>query len=207
MKNIRISSLLGSLFVGLAASSFAAPAQYAIDKAHSSVGFKVRHLLVQTVGSFEDFDATVHFEPGKLETLKVDATVNTKTINTNNSKRDEHLRSPDFFEAEKYPAMTLTKTKVTDVSGNKAKLHGDLTLRGVTKPVVFELEYLGNVKLDNGVSRAAFTAETRINRKDFGLTWNKALEAGTVMVGEEVRIELNIAADEVAAPSKSKKKS
>jgi polyisoprenoid-binding protein YceI len=122
----------------------------------------------------------------------VDATVRIESIDTGNEKRDDHLRSPDFFDAPNHPEMRFTSTEITNVNGNTFQMKGDLTIRGTTKPVVFETELLGTAVDNEGRQRAGFTAATTINRKDFGLTWNRVTEAGGLVVGEDVDITLDI---------------
>jgi polyisoprenoid-binding protein YceI len=158
-----------------------------VDAAHSEVGFTARHLMVSKVrGQFKDFAAVVTVgQP--FEQSTVEATVQLASIDTNSPDRDTHLKSPDFFDVEKNPTMTFKSTKVTDSS-----LEGLLTIKGVTKPVSFDLEF-GGVSADPwGGTRAGFEATTEINRKDFDLSWNVAIEGGGVLVGEKVKIALDV---------------
>lgn len=180
------------LAVGLAFGSPAWATTYTVDKTHTTVGFKIRHLFTQVVGGFDDFSGTFVYVPDQPDQWNVDATVQAASINTKTAQRDKHLRSKDFFEVETYPTLTFTSTSVTDATATGAKLHGDLTLHGVTKPVVLDVEIHGVGKDPWGNTRAGFTATTTINRKDFGLTWNKAVEAGQLLVGEEVQITLEV---------------
>lgn len=190
---------------GMAIGSTAQAAKFSIDAAHSSVGFKVRHLVAKTAGRFERFSGTIDFVEGKPADWKVSAEIEVASINTDNSKRDEHLRGADFFNAEKNPKMTFTSTRVSDVKGKKAKLHGNLTLNGVTKPVVLDMEMMGTGKDPWGNMKAGFTATTKINRKDFGMNWNKTLDQGGVLLGEEIEIQIEIEAQqEAAAPAPAK---
>ncbi len=170
---------------------------YEIDPDHSNVTFKIRHLIGKVQGRFDKFNGTIEYDSKKPESWKVSATIDSATINTNNSKRDEHLRSKDFFDVvnpqkPEFKTIKFDSKKVTDIKNNKVKLHGDLMIHGVTKPVVLELEILGEGTDPWGNKKAAFSASTTVNRKDYGLTWNKALEAGGVLVGEEVEISLEI---------------
>jgi polyisoprenoid-binding protein YceI len=181
---------VAALSIGLAAPASAAT--YKIDKDHSSIGFKIRHLVSKVPGSFNDFEGAFVYAPDQPEQWNVNAKVNPASIDTNVEQRDKHLRSPDFFDVEKYPEMTFVSTKVTDVTKSSAKLHGDLTMHGVTKPVVLDLRIHGEGKDPWGNTRAGFTATTTINRKDFGLGWNQALETGQLLVGEDVDITLDI---------------
>ena len=165
---------------------------YTIDRDHSTVSFKIRHLFSKVQGLFKEFEGTVDYTPGSPETWKAAATIQAASIDTGVGKRDQHLRSADFFDAEKYPAIAFVSTQVTDVTPESAKLHGTLTLHGVEKPVVLDLQIHGEGKDPWGNVRSGFTATTTINRKDFGLTWNQALETGQLLVGEEVPITLEI---------------
>ncbi len=169
-------------------------APYKIDKDHSTVGFKIRHLFSNVQGRFDQFEGTVDYEPGKPETWKAEATIQTASINTNVQKRDHHLQSKDFFDVEQYPTMTFKSTGVKDATAQGGKLEGVLSLHGVEKPVVLNLEIHGTGKDPWGNVRAGFTATTKINRKDFGLTWNEVIEGGQVLVGEEVEITLEVEA-------------
>lgn len=165
---------------------------YDIDSSHSQVGFRIKHLVGKVPGRFTKFSGTIEYTPGKPKTWKVDATIDPSTINTDNDKRDGHLKSPDFFDVAKFPEMTFKSTEVSSVKGDTAKLHGELTLHGVTRHVVLDLEIGGTTKDPWGNTRTGFTATGTINRKDFGLVWNKTLDAGGLMLGEEVAITLDI---------------
>lgn len=167
-------------------------ASYEIDAAHSSVSFKVRHLLSWTHGVFNEFSGFFEYVAGRPEEWSAEAVIEIASLDTGVKVRDEHLLGPDFFEAEKYPRMIFKSHTVADYDGMKAILKGELTLHGVTQPVDLELEILGEVKDPWGKHRAAFSAATTINRKDFGMEWNKVLEAGQLLVGEEVRIMIEV---------------
>lgn len=176
---------------------------YEIDPVHSQIAFKIRHLVGRVPGRFTTFSGTLSYEPGKPDGWKVDASIDPASINTDNEKRDTHLKSPDFFDVGKCPAMGFKSTKVTDVKGDTAKLHGELTMHCTTKPVVLDLELGGAGKDPWGNQRAGFSARTRLNRKDFGIVWNKTLDAGGVMLGEEVDVTIDIEATAKAeAPAK-----
>lgn len=165
---------------------------YEIDAAHSQIGFRIKHLVGKVPGRFTKFSGSVEYTAGKPGAWKVVSAIDPASINTDNEKRDGHLKSPDFFDVGKYPEMTFQSTQITDVKGDTAKLHGDLTLHGVTKPVVLALEIGGTTKDPWGNTRAGFTATGTINRKDFGIVWNKTLDAGGLMLGEDVAISLDI---------------
>ena len=170
---------------------------YAIDASHSRMGFVVRHMGFSKVrGSFEQFEGTVRMEPGDLSTLEAEATAQTASITTNEAKRDDHLRSADFFEVETYPTLTFASTGVKNITDDSFTLVGDLTMHGVTRSVELDARFLGEGQDPWGGTRVGFEAETTINRKDFGLNWNSVLEAGGVLVSEDVKIVLEIQAVE-----------
>jgi polyisoprenoid-binding protein YceI len=143
-------------------------------------------------GRFEDFTGTVDFDENDLSTLAVDVSIDTASINTRDEKRDEHLRSADFFNTAEFPTMAFRSTSVEKVSDNTLKLHGDLTIAGVTRPVTLDVEYSGTAVSPWGTTSAGFSAQTKINRKEWGLVWNGTLEAGGVLVGEDIKIELDL---------------
>lgn len=183
-----------STIVALAFPAFAFASTWTIDPDHSNIGFKVRHLMVSNVrGSFDKHSGTVEIDDKDITRSKVNISIDTNSINTNVQKRDEHLRSADFFDVAKYPTMTFVSKKVAKAGKDKLKVTGDLTLHGVTKQVV--LDVVGPTKESKdpwGNIRKGATATTKINRKDFGLVWNAALETGGVTVGDEVTITLEI---------------
>lgn len=165
---------------------------YEIDPSHSQVGFKIRHLVGKVPGRFTSFSGVVSYESGKPGTWAVTATIDPASINTDNEKRDAHLKAPEFFDTAKCPVMGFKSVKVTDVKGETAKLHGELTMHCATKPVVLDLEMGGVGKDPWGSQRAGFSAKTRINRKDFGIVFNKTLDNGGIMLGEEVEVTIDI---------------
>lgn len=184
----------------------AAAATYDIDAAHSGVTFKVAHMAISKVsGRFDKFSGTIEYDPGDTKSWRTEAVIDVASINTNVEARDKHLRSPDFFDAEKFPTMTFRSGKVLSYKNMKGKVQGELTLHGVTKPVVLEVEGSGPVKDPWGNERVAAVARTAINRKDFGLAWNQVLETGGLLVGEKVEITIEIEAIKrkpAAAPAK-----
>jgi polyisoprenoid-binding protein YceI len=202
-------SILALAISGLCVSVFAST-KYNIDAAHSTVGFKVTHLMISTVpGRFDKFEGNFSLDEktGKVEGLN--AKIDLDSVNTNEPKRDSHLKTADFFGVrtkegklvEDKRWMTFKSTKV-DVKGNKPNtITGDLTINGVTKPVTLKVEQKGPTKDPWGNTRVGFEATTKINRKDFGITFNKALETGGVMVGDDVDIAINGEAVAEAAPS------
>jgi polyisoprenoid-binding protein YceI len=161
------------------------------DVAHSSIQFSVRHMMIAEVtGSFDSFDITMVQQGDSYADGKITAVLETKSINTKVVDRDNHLRSPDFFDAEKYPTISFKSTSFEQKEEDRFVLHGDLTIRDITKPVIFNVEYLGQTVDPWGNLRSAFKATTKINRYDFGLQWNQALETGGVLVGKEVTITI-----------------
>jgi len=180
--------------IALALPVIASASAWNIDPDHSNIGFKVKHLMVSNVkGSFEKHSGTLDLDDKDIAKSRVAVTIETASINTNVQKRDEHLRSPDFFDVARYPTMSFVSKKVVKVGKDKLQVTGDLTLHGVTRPVVLDVEAPSLESKDpwGNIRRGAF-ATTRINRKDFGLVWNKALETGGVAVGEDVTITLEI---------------
>src|SRR5581483_9724491 len=164
-----------------------------IDPTHSQATFSVRHLMIATVkGQFKIIRGQLHIDEQNPANSWVEAEADVASIDTRDTNRDAHLRSPDFFEAEKYPTITFKSTKVERVSGEEFKVTGDLTMHGVTKQVIFDGEYTGQIKDTFGNLRAGLSAKATINRKDFGLNWNVALESGGVMVSDNVKIEIDL---------------
>ena len=171
-----------------------------IDATHSQATFSVKHMMISTVrGHFEVLSGKLHIDEEHPDNSWVEAEVDAASINTRDAKRDGHLRSPDFFDVEKYPKITFKSTKVTPTGNNQYRVTGSLTMHGVTKEETFHADYSGQVKDLYGLQRAAFSVKGKINRKDFGLNWNVALETGGVLVGEDVNIEIDLAAVQKAA--------
>lgn len=183
------------VLLALAAIVPAMAQTYTIDTAHSSAQFSVKHLMVSNArGEFTKMTGTVIWDDANPAKISIDATINVNTISTREPKRDEHLRSADFFDTAKYPAMAFKSTKAWKSNG-KWQVAGNLTLRGVTKPVTLTLDGpTAEVKDPWGMLRRGASATTTINRKDFGLSWNAAMETGGVMVGEDVQVTLDIEA-------------
>ena len=171
-----------------------------IDATHSQATFSIKHMMISTVrGHFEVLSGKLHIDEDHPDNSWVEAEVDAASINTRDAKRDGHLRSPDFFDVEKYPKITFKSTKVTPTGNNQYRVTGSLTMHGVTKEETFHADYTGQVKDLYGLQRAAFSVKGKINRKDFGLNWNVGLEAGGVLVGEDVNIEIDLAAVQKAA--------
>lgn len=161
--------------------------------------FTVKHMMVSRVrGSFADVEGTIEGDPADLAASKVDFKVNMDSINTNNKDRDNHLRSGDFFDVEKFPTMNFVSTKITETSEDEFDLTGDLTIKGVTEEVTFKAEFEGKAVDPWGQDVAGFTAEESIDRKEFGLTWNQALETGGFLVGDKIKITMELEANPAA---------
>ena len=164
-----------------------------IDSSHSEIQFVVRHMMLSKVrGQFEKFTGTVNLDENNPANTSVDIQIEVNSINTRDAKRDGHLRSPDFFNAEVYPHMTFKSSRVEVLDLKHAHLIGDMTIRDVTHPVTLNVEHLGMVKNPWGMTSTGFTASTRISRKDWGLTWNMALESGGFLVGDEIEINIEL---------------
>lgn len=191
------AAVLACLGLGLAAPAFpgsAAPVSLAIDRQHTSVGFRVRHILTQVSGRFRNFEGTIDFDEAQPAASKVFVRIDAASVDTNFDARDRDLRSPRFFDVEKFAVIGFASTGIADVIGGRGKVKGLLTMHGVEREVTLDTEYLGKAKDPWGNTRYAFHAETRINRKDFGMAWNEVLEAGGVLVGEQVEIVLDVEA-------------
>ena len=197
MKRAFLSLAIAALALP-SALAFAEPVLYKIDASHSSVGFSIRHFFSKVPGRFDAYSGTIMIDDQNLEKSSVDVTIEAKSINTNQAKRDEHLRTDDFFAVEKNPNITFKSTKISPGEGDSFKVEGDLTIRGVTKPVVLNATKLGTgqvaVEGRPPSMRAGFEATTTVNRKDFGILWNKSLDQGGTLLGDDVTINLEIAA-------------
>lgn len=189
--------LLGKLILGLFFGlSMLNGAAYTIDKSHSEVGFSVKHLMISNVkGDFTKYEGVLDFDLATKSFNKIEATIDVNSIDTGIEKRDNHLRSADFFYAEKYPTLEF-KMKSYKAEEDGGEVIGDLTMRGVTKEVKLEIEDLATIKDFKGNNRVGFTLKGKVNRMDYGLKWNKALEFGGVAVSEDVKIIIEIEAVE-----------
>jgi len=167
--------------------------KWMIDKAHSQIEFKARHLMITSVtGVFKVYDATVETNGDDFETAKITFTTDTNSVNTGEEKRDGHLKGTDFFDAEKFPKMTFVSTGIEKIGADAYKLNGNLTIKDVTKPIVADVKFEGTVKDPWGNTKAGFTLTAKLNRKDYGLKWNVLTEAGGMLVSEEVTINCNL---------------
>jgi polyisoprenoid-binding protein YceI len=164
-----------------------------IDSAHSEVTFSVRHMMIAKVrGRFATFTGSVHFDEQNPAASTVDVKIDADSIDTKQDQRDGHLRSADFLDVANHPHLEFKSSRVEVLDDSHANVYGDLTIRGVTKPVVLEVEYQGQAKSPWGTTSAGFSAETKISRKEWGLNWNQPLETGGVLVGDEVTINIEL---------------
>ncbi|GAC1301000.1 MAG: YceI family protein [Mucilaginibacter sp.] len=167
--------------------------KWAIDPMHSEVQFKVKHLVISTVtGFFRNFEGTMEAENEDFENAKIHFTLNTDSIDTNQSQRDEHLRSADFFDSAQYPQITFESTSFKKTGDDEYELAGDLTIKGITKQVILQAEYGGSADDFYGNTKAGFEVTGKISRKDFGLTWGGVTEAGAVVVGDDIKLNMNV---------------
>lgn len=175
---------------------------WTLDPAHSAVTFSAKHMMLTTVrGSMAIRDFSLDFDPKDIVASSVRVSLDAASIETGQEARDQHLRSADFLETEAHPTIDFVSTRI-EPAGGEYRIHGDLTIRGVTRPVVLDASFAGTVPNMQGGTRAAFSASTKINREDFGLTWNVALEQGGWLVSKDIKVEMDIAAvAETAAAS------
>jgi polyisoprenoid-binding protein YceI len=165
---------------------------WTVDPAHSSIEFRVKHMMISTVrGRFGEFEGTIEAAPDYHDS-KVRGTIEAASIDTNEPRRDEHLRSADFFDVETFPSITFRSARIADATGDRFKLIGDLTIHGVTREVTLDVTAEGRGKDPWGGERAGFSAATKIKRSEFGLTWNQALETGGFVVGDDIKISLDV---------------
>jgi polyisoprenoid-binding protein YceI len=182
-----------ALASGLAGSAAAAPETLVIDRNHSDASFQVRHFVSNVRGRFTDFTGTIMADAAKPEASSVEFTLKTASIDTAQANRDKHLQSADFFDAEKFPEITFKSTSVKSSGKNKFDVSGNLTMHGVTKPITLPVTYMGSVGAGKDAKHGFQTTAT-INRKDFGIVWNKAMDAGGYMLGDDVVVDINIEA-------------
>ncbi len=178
---------------------------WTIDKTHSEVSFQVRHIVTNVRGQFNDYEATIVTDAAKPESSSVTFKIKAASVDTQNEKRDAHLRTPDFFAVEQYPEITFKSTAIKPTGQDTFEVTGDFTLRGVTKQITLPVKFLGSVKDPWGNEKAGFEVATVINRKDYGVNWNKALDQGGFLLADEVKISINLEVGKVApaaAPAK-----
>ncbi|MBE8720341.1 YceI family protein [Sphingobacterium pedocola] len=168
-------------------------ATWNLDKAHSEIEFKVRHMMISSVkGQFHDFDITVDSSTEDVMNAAIEVSIQTDSINTKNEQRDQHLKSADFFNVETFKTISFQSTDIKKVDDDEFNLTGNLTIRNVTKPVTFQVEFGGIAKDPWGNKKVGYTVTGKINREEFGLTWNAALETGGVMVSEDVKFQADV---------------
>jgi polyisoprenoid-binding protein YceI len=183
-------AIIMTIVVNLTPPSMAAEEVYKIDSVHSSVNFKVRHLLSYTSGRFTDFSGVLNYNDANPEASQIEFSIQTASIDTGNENRDGHLRNSDFFDVESYPAITFKSKTIKKSKGeNMYEVAGDLSMHGVTKEVAVEVEMLGFGEFPGMGKRGGFNVTAKINRKEFGMTWNKLLEAGGTVIGEDIQID------------------
>ena len=201
MKAIRHLSAL-ALFAALPLLAQApATETFTVDKNHSMAMFKVRHMMANVVGQFRDFNADVNIDRENPAKSSVEFTIQATSIDTGNPNRDNHLRSPDFFDVAKFPTITFKSTAVAAKSKNDFEVTGDLTMHGVTKRVTLPVTFLGFAKTAKG-EKAGFEIETTINRKDYEVLWNRNLDEGGLLLGDDVKVTINLEMDKkIAAPA------
>ena len=182
--------------VALAALLAASPAlgaeTFVIDKGHSEVGFQIRHMMAKVRGRFNEFEGRIVVDRARPEASSVDLTIQAASIDTANASRDKDLRGADFFDVEKYPTITFKSTRISPRGKDTYDVTGMLTMRGVSKEVTLPVSFLGFMKNQRGVEAAGFETAVTLNRKDFGIVWNRALDAGGVLLGDEVYVSVNL---------------
>jgi polyisoprenoid-binding protein YceI len=191
--------LFFALTILSAGSLMAQKSGWTLDKAHSSVNFSVRHMVISEVtGNFKDFDVSFISSKDNYSDATIDASIKVASVNTDNERRDAHMKTDDFFNAEKFPQIKFKSTLFEKVDDNKYKITGDLTIRDVTKKVTFDAVYNGTIKAPWGATISSWKATLSVNRFDYGLRWNKALDTGGLIAGETVNITMNL---ELTKPS------
>ena len=186
-----------SLALLLPALAAADPIVYKVDSDHSGVSFTIRHFVSNVPGRFKDFDGAIKYDAQNPAASSVNLTIQAASIDTDNADRDNHLKSPDFFDVAKFPTLTFSSTAVKAVDADTLEVTGDLTMKGVTKKVTVPVELLGSVKTPRG-EKAGFETAFKLDRKEYGISWNRALDTGGAILGDEVKINISIEADRQA---------
>ena len=194
--------------LALAGSPALAADTFVVDKVHSEASFQIRHFVSKVRGRFTDFSGTIQVDKANPEKSSVAYTLKTASIDTDDERRDGHLRSPDFFDAEKFPEISFKSSKVVAKGQDRYDVTGTFTMHGVSKEITVPVAFLGFAKTQRG-EKAGFEVNTTVNRKDYGITWNQAMDAGSFVLGDEVTVSINIEADNrppapAAAPSPAK---
>jgi polyisoprenoid-binding protein YceI len=185
-----------------ATAALAAPETFQFDRNHSLVGFRIRHFVSKVEGRFKDYDGVIVLDRQNPAASKVDLTIQAASIDTASENRDKDLRSPNFFDVEKYPTITFKSTKVTPKSGDSYDVTGDFTMHGVTKTITVPVRHGGFVKTGQGEKAGFELVNFTLNRKDFGITWNRTLDAGSVMLGDDVEINVQVEANKKSDEAK-----
>ncbi len=204
--NLARRMLAVAAFVAVPLFAQNAPEVWVVDKPHSSATFKIRHLMSNVSGKFRDFDAVVNIDRKDPARSSVEFTIKSASIDTDDANRDEHLRSPDFFEVTKYPTISFKSTSVVPKSATQFEVTGDLTMHGVTKRITLPVTFLGWARDPRGNEKAGFEIAATLDRKDYNITWNRILDEGGVLLGDEVKvaIELQVSKKPAAAAAAAK---
>ena len=193
-------TLLATILAAAVAATAGAADTYTFDKAHSDLSFQIRHLVSKVRGRFTDYDGTIVVDKARPEASSVVLTIKTASIDTGNAKRDEDLRGANFFEVEKFPEITFKSTKVTPKGGERYDVAGTLTIHGVAKEVTLPVTFLGFAKM-GPMEKAGFETSATVNRKDYGIVWNRPLDVGGTILGDDVLISINVEANKKQPPS------
>ena len=199
-RKLTLAAALTAL-TGLAALPAMAADIHTIDKTHSDVSFQVRHLVSQVRGKFNDYQGTINLDPANLEKSSVEFRIKAASIDTDLEDRDKHLRGEDFFHVEKYPEITFKSKSIQKAGKDTYNVTGTLTLRGVAKEVTLPVTFLGAARDPWGNDKAGFATEVTLNRKDYGINWNAALDNGGVILGEDVKVAINLETQKAKAPA------
>ena len=189
--------LSSSLAMMVLLSTIGYSAVHKIDRTHSSVNFKIRHIFTKTTGQFRKFSGKIDFDPKAIEKSKFSFEIDASSIFTDDKDRDKHLRSKDFFWTERHPKISFKSKKTSPINNKSFVVSGILTMRGVSKPIEVNMNYLGQMKAPSGKYKAGFEASAKVNRQDFGISWNKSLDSGGVILGDMVDIEIFLETENV----------
>jgi polyisoprenoid-binding protein YceI len=192
MKRLATAFALALVAVLATSPARAAVDTYTVDRSHSEAAFQIRHFVTQVRGQFDDFTGTIRMDPDNAAASSVEFEIAAASINTFNADRDKHLRSADFFDVEKHPRITFRSSRVEKTGEATYKVTGTLSLHGVSKEITLPVEFLGKLKTPFGDTRAGFAATATLDRKDFGISWNRAMDQGGAILGDEVRVLINL---------------
>ncbi len=197
MKLFRTVLLTAVFATPIFAADAMPPETWSVDKVHSNVEFKIRHLMANVTGSFRDFTAALQLDRANPAGSSVEFTIQTTSVDTDNQNRDDHLRSPDFFDVAKYPTIAFKSTSIKSKSATEFDVTGDLTMRGITKRITLPVTFLGFGRDGRGNERGGFEIETKLNRKDYGIEWNRTFDEGGVLLGDDVKVMINLSVAKV----------